>query len=346
MKILITGGAGFIGSHIVDLLQARGHDVTIIDSSEANRKRNLESSDRVFMRDITEPLTDLGPFDVICHQAAQPSLRRSIDDPADDARVNIIGTINVIRAAREWGAHVVFASTSAVYAEFPEPHAETVSIGGVRVQVSGVYAEFPRLCIETDALQPTTPYGLAKLTAERYIELLAPSYTILRYGNVYGPRQVPLGENQMIPHCLAHLMNGQPFVINGDGEQTRDFVYVEDIARANVLAIEQQARGVFNCAVGCGFSVNTVCYMLATLTNSRSEYQYGSEKPGEARHVVLKSEQAKKSMGWRAETALADGLRQTVAWWQKHRFNLPKRDGSEHRSSSDVNASCMKQECL
>jgi UDP-glucose 4-epimerase len=163
----------------------------------------------VLVRDVTEPLTDLVPFDAICHQAAQPSLRRSIDDPAHDALVNIVGTINVIQAAKACGAHVVFASTSAVY----DP-------------AGGAFTE-------DSPIRPNLPYGIAKATAEQYLQHSGISHTILRYGNVYGPRQIQVGENQLIPHCLAHILDGKPFVINGDGEQTRDFVYVEDIARAN-----------------------------------------------------------------------------------------------------------------
>jgi UDP-glucose 4-epimerase len=228
MRVLVTGGAGFIGSHIVDALLLRGHEVWVLDNFSSGHYANFDPPGaHVLLKDIVEfGPDDLSPFDAICHQAAQPSLRRSIDDPAHDALVNIIGTINVIQAAKAYGAHVVFASTSAVY----DP-------------AGGAFTE-------DSPIRPNLPYGIAKATAEQYLRHSGISHTILRYGNVYGPRQVQVGENQLIPHCLAHILDGKPFVINGDGEQTRDFVYVEDIARANVLATEGRVNGTFNCASG------------------------------------------------------------------------------------------------
>lgn len=302
MRVLVTGGAGFIGSHIVDALLLRGHAVYVLDNLSSGDLSNLESDadgevgfrqgDVSRADDIAAVLHIFQP-DAICHQAAQPSLRRSIDDPAHDAQVNIIGTINVIEAARSCNAHVVFASTSAVYADFPNPLKE-----------SGPF-------------RPTTPYGLAKYAAEHYIELLAPSFTILRYGNVYGPRQVQVGENQLVPHCLAHLLDGAPFRINGDGEQTRDFVYVEDIARANVLAIEGRVQGTFNCGTGDGVPVWGLCEKIAWICGWRGAWQHGPAKAGEARHVALDSRKARDTLGWRAETPLEAGLRRTIAWWKE-----------------------------
>jgi UDP-glucose 4-epimerase len=311
MKVLVTGGAGFIGSHIVDALIERGHDVLVMDDYSSGRRENLPPKTHVWMPgSITwrseefhgQPThTAIGLAcesfqpDAICHQAAQPSLRCSIDDPAYDAMVNIVGTLNVIQAAKACGAHVVFASTSAVYADVGHP------------------------LKETGPFQPTTPYGLAKYAAEHYIELLAPSYTILRYGNVYGPRQVQVGENQLIPHCLAHLLDGEPFVINGDGEQTRDFVYVGDIARANVLAIEGRVQGVFNCGMGQGRQINHLCEFLAACCQQEARFEHGPAKAGEARHVALDPTYARKALGWEAETGPEIGLLETVAWWKEHR---------------------------
>lgn len=303
MKVLVTGGAGFIGSHIVDALIARGHEVAVLDDFSSGRRENLSSVVHSLDGDVAEreesDVRNLASWfrpDAICHQAAQPSLRKSIDDPAHDATVNIIGTINVIRAAKECGAHIVFASTSAVYAD------------GMDCPLK-----------ETGPFQPTTPYGLAKYAAEHYIELLAPSYTILRYGNVYGPRQVQAGENQLIPHCLAYILDGKPFVINGDGEQTRDFVYVGDIARANVQAIEGKVQGVFNCGTGEGVSVNTVCWAIGEIIGEPLYFlPHGPAKEREARHVALDSAHARTVLRWGAETTLEDGLRRTIAWWKEH----------------------------
>lgn len=297
MKVLVTGGAGFIGSHIVDALLLRGHDVMVADDMSSGRRENIPAVRR-WECDITYgdgllATVEGAGFDVICHQAAQPSLRKSIDDPARDALVNVVGTIQVIRAARACGAHVVFASSSAIYTDYPQPMAEW------------------------HIKDPTTPYGLAKLTAEKYLALAGISHTILRYGNVYGPRQVQVGENQLIPHCLAHLLDNQPFVIHGDGQQTRDFVYVGDIARANVLAIEGKVQGTFNCGTGRGTSVSEVCAILANLTDKPRAFRLGASKAGEARHVAIDSTRARDVLGWTAQTPLAAGLRETVAWWRE-----------------------------
>lgn len=302
MRVLVTGGAGFIGSHIVDALLARGHEVCVLDNFSSGHMLNLTDARmqmgvNVFERDVSRhravmDVVDRFQPDAICHQAAQPSLRRSIDDPTCDAQINIIGTLNVIQAARDCDAHIVFASTSAVYADIDHPRKET------------------------GPFQPTTPYGLAKYAAEHYIELLAPSSTILRYGNVYGPHQVQVGENQLIPHCLAHLLDGAPFQINGDGEQTRDFVYVEDIARANVLAIEGKVHGTFNCGTGRDVTVNAICQTLAEICGWTSGFDYGSAKAGEARYVALDSRTARDVLGWQSEVRLPDGLARTLAWWK------------------------------
>lgn len=301
MRVLVAGGAGFIGSHIAALLIERGHDVLIMDDYSSGRKENLPPDARVFMpgsityrndwQGMTTSAIDtaVSSFhpDAICHQAAQPSLRRSIDDPAHDATVNIIGTINVLRAALKHGSHVVFASTSAVY----NPH-------------GGVFDE-------DSPIMPNLPYGIAKAAAENYIRASGVSATILRYGNVYGPRQVQVGENQLVPHALAHLKDGKPFQIHGDGDQTRDFVYVEDIARANVYALEERARGTYNAGTGRGVSVNQICALL----DPAHDWQHGPRKAGEARHVALESSTAAQALGWRAEIGLAEGLRRTADAW-------------------------------
>jgi UDP-glucose 4-epimerase len=295
MRVLVTGGAGFVGSHIVDALLLRGHEVTVLDDFSSGRGDNVPNDAHFQSADVSdwEDMCDVGSFDAICHQAAQPSLRRSLDDPAHDATVNIVGTLNVIAAARACGAHVVFASTSAVYAD--SPHAVH----------------------EHSLLGPQTPYGLAKLTSERYLELSGISHTVLRYGNVYGPRQVQVGENQLVPHALAYLLDGTPFTVHGDGQQTRDFVYVGDIARANVLALEGRVQGTFNAGTGKGTSVSGVCAILANLTGKPRAFRLGAAKAGEARHVALDSSRAREQLNWTAQTPLTAGLRETVAWWRE-----------------------------
>lgn len=294
MKILVTGGAGFIGSHIVDMLLERGHDVTVMDDYSTGHGLNMPVGVKVCCQDISEygAFRGLDPFDAICHQAAQPSLRRSIDDPAHDALTNIIGTINVIQAARSCGAHVVLASTSAVY----DP------AGG--------------LFTEDSPIMPNLPYGIAKATAEQYLRHSGVSHTILRYGNVHGPRQVAVGENQLIPHVLGHLRGTAPFQINGDGQQTRDFVYVGDIARANVRALESRTQGTYNIGTGLGTPVLDVCEQLAWLCDWRGAWQHADAKPGETKHVTLDSTKAARELEWTAETPLVEGLRLTMEAWK------------------------------
>lgn len=300
MRVLVTGGAGFVGSHIVDMLIAHGHDVCVLDNFSSGHMLNLNDVGvNIFERDVRDAvavmdITDRFQPDAICHQAAQPSLRKSIDDPAHDASVNIIGTLNVIQAATTCGAHVVFASTSAVY----DPAGGTFT--------------------EDSPIMPNLPYGIAKATAETYLRNSGVPHTILRYGNVYGPRQVQVGENQLVPHCLAHILDGRPFRINGDGKQTRDFVYVEDIARANVLAIEGKVQGTFNCGRGQPITVRTMCEALATLcTPWQGEFAYGPAKGGEARHVSLDSSKSGEHLGWWAEANLMGSLKRTIAWWKE-----------------------------
>lgn len=300
MRILVTGGAGFIGSHIVDALIAGGHEAAVVDNLSSGKRENIHALADLYQTDITDYVSLASIFallrpDVICHQAAQPSLRRSIDDPAFDASVNIVGTLNLIALAKRYAVnHFVMASTSAVY----DP--------------TGMlpYAE-------DDDLAPDLPYGIAKFAAEMYLRRSGLSHTILRYGNVYGPRQIPVGENQLMPHCLNYLLHGAPFVVNGDGEQTRDFVYVGDIARANVLALEKMPQGIFNAGTGKSASVNYVVGQLLLLSNNVDWLSYGPAKPGEARYVTLDSRKAEREMDWRAEIALADGLRLTYEWARK-----------------------------
>lgn len=301
MRVLVTGGAGFIGSHIVDALLARGHDVLVMDNYSSGRKENLPADVRVWKGCITqgyEPthtgilpaVKDFQP-DAICHQAAQPSLRRSIESPYYDASVNILGMLRVIEAAQHSNAHVVFASTSAVY----DP------AGG--------------LFDESSPVMPNLPYGIAKAAAEQYLRASGVSHTILRYGNVYGPRQVAVGENQLIPHVLGHLRDNTPFAINGDGQQTRDFVYVGDIAQANVRALETRTQGTFNIGTGVGTAVWEVCEQLAWLCEWRGQWRHTDARAGEAKHVTLDSDKAARVLGWTAETPLTEGLRLTIGAW-------------------------------
>lgn len=296
MKVLVTGGAGFIGGHICEALLARGHTVLVIDDLSRGRRENMPEGVIFWCGSITDPrfieyaLRSFTP-DVICHEAAQPSLLTSVERPELDAQINVIGTINVIQSARRVGARVIFASTSAVYDDAaPKPFSEN------------------------SPLRPTRPYGISKQSAEMYLQESGLSYAILRYGNVYGPRQVPVGENQLVPHALDHILEGAPFVVNGSGEQSRDFIFVGDVARANVAAIESAASGTFNIATGKGTSVNSVLEELKSICKFKGEWEYGPAKEKEPLAVALDSGMAKEVLGWQAETSLAEGLKLTAEW--------------------------------
>lgn len=305
-RVLITGGAGFIGSHIVDVCLAKGWIVKVIDNLSSGDLSNLPNGfykkreydlkiwDIREWRSVEDFFT-VADYEggVIFHQAAQPSLRKSIDDPILDVTTNIVGTLNIIRAARARKMRIVFASTSAVY----DP-------GGIVPYV------------ENDCLKPNLPYGISKMAAESYIRHSGLSYAILRYGNVYGPRQIPVGENQLVPHCLDHIFKGTPFFINGDGDQTRDFVYVGDIVKANMLAMKSNKSGTFNIGSGQMIGINAVCDVIKLLTGYDKDFVHGPSKPGEMRHSGLNSRLAQAVLGWQAETSLTDGLKATIDWYK------------------------------
>lgn len=294
MNVLVTGGAGFIGSHIVDLLVWRGHSVTVLDDLSSGSLENLRGSTASL---INESVLDwdgkVDRYDVICHQAAQPSLARSLLEPSFDALVNVVGTVKVIELARKWGAHIVFASTGAVYSRDSSiPFSEESEV------------------------RPMVPYGVSKLSAENYLRVSGLPFTVLRYGNVFGPRQISIGENQVIPRILSYLLNGYQFRINGDGEQLRDFVFVEDVASANVLAMGRRVFGLYNCGTGVGTSVNQVYQLAQSFVEIRPDPPSASGRPSELRAIVLNSERARRYLDWSPQVSLEDGIRRTIEHWR------------------------------
>lgn len=302
-RILVTGGCGFIGGHVVDALLRHNHCVMVIDnlSSGGIKSQPLPRSDLWFRE---WDILDLRLMDVIFHNfepecvvhlAAQPSLQTSWKAADFDAQTNIIGTINLLGLCQRYKVkRFVFASTSAVYA--PKTRMPYV---------------------ENDPIGPQTPYGVSKAAAEYYIQISGLSYAILRLGNVYGPGQVPLGENQLIPRALAHIYQGEPFVINGDGEQRRDFVYVKDVAKAFVQASEQQVSGIYNIACGKSTPIKRIVAALWSLADFPKQPQHGSEKPGELRDVCLYNYLARVVLGWKPMIPLARGLQETLEAWPK-----------------------------
>ena len=303
MKVLVTGGAGFIGSHVVDAYLAAGHDVVVVDDLSTGHRENLNPRARFHPLDIQDPRTaellrDERP-DVLNHHAAQMDVRRSVADPLFDARVNVLGTIHLLEAARQAGVRRVVL----------------VSSGGA---VYGEQDTFP--ASETHATNPLSPYGVSKRAGELYAFFYQAEYRLpfvaLRYANVYGPRQDPHGEAGVVAIFTGKMLRGEPVTVNGDGLQTRDYVYVGDVARANLLALERDVTGPVNVGTGVETDVNTLARLLLEATGSDSEIRHGPTKPGEQRRSVVDARRAGERLGWRPEVALRDGLRQTVAFFR------------------------------
>ncbi len=296
MHVVVTGAAGFIGAHSCRALLDRGHAVTAVDDLSHGRKEALPAVARLYVLDVRSPglaplLQALRP-DAVLHLAAQMDVRKSVADPLHDASVNVLGTVGVLEAARRAGVRrVVFASSGgAVYGEqdvFPAP--------------------------ESHPRRPASPYGVSKLCGEEYLALATRLHGLstlsLRYANVYGPGQDPHGEAGVVAIFLQRLRAGQPLVVNGDGLQTRDYVHVSDVARANALALESDAGGALNIGTG----VETTVLELAQRLSSGGALTHAAERRGEQRRSCIDPAEARRTLGWRPEIPLADGLAATAA---------------------------------
>ncbi|MGB7913505.1 MAG: NAD-dependent epimerase/dehydratase family protein [Desulfobaccales bacterium] len=299
-KILVTGGAGFIGSHIADQLVAEGHEVAVMDNLSTGRLENVPPSVHFMHLDIKSQEA----FDfvrgwlpqVIVHLAAQMSVQTSVSDPVGDARENILGSLNLFQAAAQSGVEkIIFSSTGgAIYGD-----------------------EAPVPARETDPARPESPYGIAKMAVEHYLRFFSRQYRIipvsLRYANVYGPRQNGLGEAGVVAIFIEKFLAGHQAVINGDGLQTRDFVYVADVVAANLLALNYPSAGVFNIGTGQETDICTIARKLQDLTGSSLNPTHGPAKPGEQRRSSLSSRLAEGDLGWRPRVSLDEGLGRTVA---------------------------------
>ena len=301
MKIVVTGGAGFIASHIVDAYIERGHEVHIIDDFSTGREENVNPKATAHHLDIAErdaaALVGKIKPDVLNHHAAQMDLRRSVEDPLLDARINIMGLVNLLEAAKDCGVKkVLFASSGgAIYGD-----------------------KKPIPADENHPTEPMSPYGVSKKTGELYLAYYQAAFGIpfiaLRYSNVYGPRQSSKGEAGVVAIFIAQLRAGKSPIINGDGKQTRDYVFVSDVVRANVAALESDYSGPMNVGTGKETDVVTICELLRHGMNSNIPPVHGPPKLGEQRRSCLDTSMAKRVLGWKAEVSLQTGLEKTIAY--------------------------------
>lgn len=306
MRILVTGGAGFIGSSVVDAYLEAGHHVGVVDDLTSGARENLNPRARWHDLDVRSEALD-GVFaserpEIVSHHAAHVSVRRSVDDPVGDASVNVLGSLRVLAAARRHGIRrVIFASTGgAIYGEPDVVPAD-----------------------ETHPCRPQSPYAVAKLAVEQYLRFFRAIHglevVILRYANVYGPRQDPHGEAGVVAIFIQKILAGLPPIIYGDGAQTRDFVHVADVVRANLAALDVGPDGpepaIFNVSTGRGTSVNQLWATLAEIARPAVAPRHEPAKAGDLARSVLDPTRAKRSLGWQPTVDLAEGLRLTWEWF-------------------------------
>jgi len=305
MKILVTGGAGFIGSHVADAYIEQGHEVVIVDNLSMGRMENVNPRAQFVKLNIQDPeiigLFKQEKFDVVNHHAAQMDVRLSVADPIYDATNNVIGIINLLQASVKNGVKkfIFISSGGAIYGEqdyFPAD--------------------------EQHPTRPLSPYGITKLTGEKYLYFYHHVYdlkfVILRYANVYGPRQNPNGEAGVVAIFSSKMLTGDQPIINGDGLQTRDYVYVGDVINANLKALEYNGNDYFNIATGVETNVNELFHQLNHLTNAGAEEVHGSAQPGEQLRSILGIKKAKKLLNWTPQISLNEGLAETVGYFKQY----------------------------
>lgn len=312
MKVLVTGGAGFIGSHVTDSYVEAGWDVVVVDDLSTGHRSNVNPAAKFYQVDIRSP--EIGEIiererpRIINHHAAQMSVRISVAEPIRDAEINIIGTLNLLEHGRKNGLErmIYISSGGAVYGE-PE--------------------YLP--CDEKHPVNPICQYGASKHTVEHYLYMYHLnydlSYAVLRYPNVYGPRQDPDGEAGVVAIFAGQMLSDEPVVINGDGEQSRDFVFVRDCAAANLLLSEPAGPvGIYNLGSGEGTSINTIFAYLKDITGYEHEPTHGPAKLGETYQIYLNAEKAQEELGWHKETTLHDGLHKTVQFFKGQMSQVEK----------------------
>ena len=313
-KALVTGGAGFIGSHVADTFIANGWEVTIVDDLSSGKRENIPEKSKFHEIGVNSSefsrLVTSGKFDVVVHLAAQMDVRKSVADPVNDANTNILGTLNLMEALRKSAAatRVIFTSTGGVlYGDFNTPPN---------------YETYPK--------DPESPYAIAKLSIEYYLAYYSrvhgQEYAALRVGNAYGPRQDPHGEAGVVAIFCGRILDDRPLTVFGDGLQTRDYVYVGDVARAVWLAATKplppkgrlDARG-FNIGTGKGTSVIEVASLLQATAGSDIPIEFAPHRPGEQQESFVNADKARELLSWAPEVTLADGLAKTYAWFAGQR---------------------------
>ncbi|MFH1539326.1 MAG: NAD-dependent epimerase/dehydratase family protein [bacterium] len=303
MKVLVTGGAGFIGSHVVDMLLARGNDVAVVDDLSSGRRENVNPSARFFEVDVRDGAL-AGVFEeerpeAVIHTAAQISVAQSVRDPVGDADINLIGGLRILEVCREFevGKVIFSASGGTVYGEVPEGAAD-----------------------EDTPPAPLSPYGIAKMAFENYLEFYRHEhglrYTVLRYGNVYGPRQDPHGEAGVVAIFARAMLAGEAPTINGDGKYYRDYVYVSDVAEANCVSLERGDNRRYNIGTQTAADVNEVYRMLREATGFTREPKHGPPRPGDLRRVMLDITRAREELGWEPRVSVSEGMRKTVEFFR------------------------------
>lgn len=304
MRILVTGGAGFIGSHITDRLVAEGHEVSVIDNLSTGKKKNVNREAEFYKMDILSPRIErvFKKFrpEVVSHHAAQMDVRRSVADPLFDAQVNVLGLLNILEQAVKYGTkRVIFASSGgAIYGEqerFPAP--------------------------EDHPTRPQSPYGVSKLCGEHYLHYYRKTYgmeyTSLRYGNVYGPRQDPFGEAGVVAIFTMRMLRGEQPIINGNGMQTRDYIYVGDVVEAHMAVMNNHHGGVFNVGTGRETSVNQLFLALVSITGVQVKEVHGPERRGEQFRSCLDPAKLQKQADWEPKVPLQEGLKATVDYFRE-----------------------------
>ncbi|MCX6809777.1 MAG: SDR family NAD(P)-dependent oxidoreductase [Candidatus Berkelbacteria bacterium] len=304
-KILVTGGAGFIGSNLVDALIEQNHDVVVVDNLSTGLRANVNKKAKFYEVDITsksalEDVFEKEKPEAVYHLAAQASVRNSADNPQNDVKVNVIGTINLLECAvKNDVKKFIFSSTGgAIYGDNVE-----------------------RPTTEDANEDPVSPYGLDKLAGEKFIRYFERNSSIkatcLRYANVYGPRQNPKGEAGVVAIFASQMLKNEPVQINGTGEQTRDFVFVKDVCAANLNALNSSVTGTFNIGMGKEISINELAQKMLDVSSSKSPVEHVEAKQGEQMYSALSAEKARLELGFEPQYSLSDGLQKTIEWFRK-----------------------------